>query len=81
MPSETNSETRGAILAHHYYELFSREIVLKMEEMGTSVSQSTVARVIKKKRLEQEGLVKPPKRLGAQNSPTVRTKSAIEKVR
>jgi hypothetical protein len=81
MPSKTDSETRGAILAHHHYGLTSREIVLKMAEMGTSVSQSTVARVITEKRLEQEGLVKPPKRLGTKNSPTVLTKSAIEKVR
>jgi hypothetical protein len=85
MPSKTkpnqNSETKGTILAHHHYELSSREIVLKMAEMGTSVLQSTVARVIKEKKLEQEGLVKPPKRLGTQNSLIVRTKSAIGKVR
>jgi transposase-like protein len=51
MPSKTNSETRGAILAHHHYGLSSREIVLKMAEMGTSVSKSTVARAIKKKKI------------------------------
>jgi hypothetical protein len=67
-------------LAHHHYGLSSQEIVLKRTEIGKSVSQSTVARAIEEKRLEQEGLVKPPKRLGTQNPPTVRTKSAIAKV-
>ena len=81
MPAQISSETKGAILAHHQYGLSSRKIRDKLAEVGILVSHSTVARVIAEKKRELEGNAKPPKRLGTQNTPVVRTKEAIEKVR
>jgi hypothetical protein len=81
MPAQISSETKAAILAHYQYGLSSRKIRDKLAEVGTLVSHNTVARVIAEKKRELEGSAKPPKRLGTQNTPTVRTKEAIEKVR
>jgi hypothetical protein len=81
MPAKTSSETRAAIMAHHQHKLSGQKISDKLAELGMIVSKRTVNEIIREEKLKLQGIVKPPKRLGPQCLPSVRTKAAIKKVK
>jgi AraC-like DNA-binding protein len=80
MPSPIIFYVRAAILAHHQHGMSSRKIPGALLEMGMTASKTTALRVIRKFKLENQGVAKPVKRLGTQCLPSKRTKDLIRKV-
>jgi transposase len=80
MPAPITFDIRAAILAHHQHEMSCRKITETLLGTGTTVSESTVLRVIRKYESESQAVTKPVKRLGTQCLPSKRTRSLIRKV-
>jgi hypothetical protein len=81
MPSPISSETRAAILALHANSLSYNQISNTLSNTETPASKTTVIKTIKEFKLRQQGIVKPAKKLGTQNLPSVRTPAFIRKVK
>jgi biotin operon repressor len=81
MRPRISSEVRAAIWAHHQNLLSGQKISDMLKAAGMTASKRAVNRIIKEITLERQGIVKPPKRLGTQNLPSVRTPALIKKVK
>jgi hypothetical protein len=81
MPPRISSEVCAAIWAHHQNLLSGQKISDMLKAAGMTASKRAVNKIIKEIPLERQGIVKLPKRLGTQNSPSVRTPALIKKVK
>jgi hypothetical protein len=81
MPAKTNFAVRAAILMGHQNGLSCQKIKEQLSGMGMTASKSTVNRVIVEYQLQQQGVVKPAKRLGTQCTRSIRSPATIKKVK
>jgi hypothetical protein len=81
MLSRISSEVRAAIWAYHLNLWFGKKISDLLKAARMTTSKRAVNRIVKEIALERQKIVKPPKRLGTKNLPSVRTPALINKVK
>ena len=80
MPAEVTFELKLKVLTLRSKGYSYNKIVKKLCEEGDTISKNSVIRVIARDKDKAIGYPRPPKKLGTQNQPTVRTKAFVRKV-